>query len=143
MRLKRPFEISARLLPAVRIGDSWLSMDNTKTVRTKDRRLRHTFFLDGPAFGSKGYRDDQLRSGVGQLMTAQHIVESFKSFVSFLANAAEIHRGRMRRRERLSTTTDDCSFPPRVMAWCYQNEDVLQQLEMELEAGVGLLMLPP
>jgi hypothetical protein len=97
MQLRYPFLISARLLPALKIGDGWLSFD-PKT---------YVFYLDTPKFE---YKVDDFRPGCG------HGVQGcFNDILSFFESAVDEDR---------YPDIDDCDrlFPDRVTRWLVANE---------------------
>lgn len=107
MTLKPPFFISSRLLPALKIGDSTLSM-STKTL---------TFYLDEHKI--TGFRPAPHSS----------VQSRFDAMLSFMAAAAEaqnsVDRG------RYSDNAD--LFDPEVMRWCQENASEIEMVQYNLE----------
>jgi hypothetical protein len=127
MKLHPPFQISARLLPALRIGDAWLHLEYSDRPGNGGRDRFH-WTIDLP--GGQEFSDDDLQSGV-QGGTLQ---ETFGSLLAFLGAAAESYEWRMR--EGGSEPDPDGSehlFPPAVVEWAYQNDDEISLLRLEIE----------
>lgn len=121
MILHAPFEISARLLPALRIGDAWLSLESCEFTNGG----RATFILDyTDEHGKRAeYRDANLRSGA--MRPFESPVEAFETFISFLSAAAEA-----------SEDGDNADlFPPAVMAWAREAGDTISMDTWELYEG--------
>lgn len=115
MTLHPPFEISVRLLPAVRVGDATISIDFDG--QTRDGRTRYRWFIDLDS-GVDATGND-LCSGVG----GGSIQEGMASLLSFL-----------------SACVDDADlFPPDVAAWAAQNSDELSLLAIELDETPNLV----
>ena len=113
MILKPPFFISARLLPAVRIGDMTLSME--MLPRESDGRNRYRYFFDFPK--GKSVEGADLRSGC----QGGTLVEGFGSLLAFLDSAAS------------SASSDKCGFPPKVLRRVSDNESEVGALREQLE----------
>lgn len=113
MILKPPFIIGARLLPALKIGDSYLSME------VGDNGI--VFYLDTPdqEFEIHGFRP-------GLWMSTQGCFESILSFMLAASEAqAAVDNG------RFSDNAD--IFEPPVMCWCQENAEEIGGLLFELE----------
>jgi len=121
MKLQAPFEISARLLPSVHIGESFISI--TFDGETPDGRARYRYYLDTPTFD---YENNDLASGVG----GGSLQAGMESLLSFLGAAAEAYRYGMRGGSK-SENAD--LFPEHVMEWAYLNEDELGVRACEME----------
>lgn len=128
MKLSAPFLISARLLPAVRVGNATISLSHIK--RENSGRDCYSYHIDTPEFEHEG---DDLRTGC----QGGGYQDAMKSLLSFLSAAAESYRYHMFHRK--SEDDDPDSFPPEVMEWCYQNSDELQMLALELEEAGELI----
>lgn len=124
MILHSPFEISARLLPAVRVGKATISIEIAGT--TGEGRTCFRYFLDTPDFG---YFNDDLKSGCHCGGTIQ---EGMQSLLGFLVAAGE---------EWDCDSKGDCEsgFPDNVSQWAYQNSDELSMLECELQENKNLV----
>lgn len=111
MKLHAPFLISARLAPALKLGEhAWLSLVGVKDGDVYDLggyRDRVTFALDTPDFD---YETDDLMSGVGGFRSP---VEAFDAFLSFLGAAAEARNG----------GDNSTLFPAHVMVWATEHAD--------------------
>lgn len=111
MILHEPFIISARLLPALRIGDGTLSLSGVGLG--VEGRLNPCFILDTPDFE---YVDDRMQTGVGGSGT----VSMFVNFLGFLGAAAESYRYELWSR---SPGENSDLFPRHVLEWAYVNDD--------------------
>ena len=101
MILKPPFTIGARLLPALKIGDSYLSVDTEYGSVV--------FYLDTP---DQEFEIHGFRPGLG--MSVQGCFESLLSFMLSAAEAQDsVDVG------RFSDNAD--IFEPTVMRWCQEN----------------------
>ena len=129
MKLSSPFLISARLLPAIKIGESFVSLKHRGT--TSEGRDVYIYYIDTPEFE---YEGDDLKTGCqgGQYQ------EAMKSLLSFLSAAAESYSYQMQTREWGEGENADL-FPPNVMEWAYQYSDEIQMLSLELEEGGELI----
>lgn len=116
MILHPPFIISARLLPALKIGDGYLSWDGS------------VFYLDTPEFE---YVVDDFHPGAG--CDRQ---ECFRAILSFLDAALESRAYRIRT-GRESENED--LFPPHVLDWAEQYSDVIEMLSIDLEEVEDLI----
>lgn len=78
MRLHPPFIISARLAPALRIGDVTISL--VKVGPGPDRRSSATMVMDFP--DGRSYEDANLQSGCWGFSSTVAIFETYLSFLS-------------------------------------------------------------
>lgn len=84
MKLHAPFFISARLLPALKLGELTISME--MLPRESDGRNRYRYFIDPPAgCRAKPLEASDLRSGC----QGGTLVRGFGSLLCFLDSAAE------------------------------------------------------
>lgn len=60
MQLSHPFFIGARLLPAVKIGDTTVSIQYAKRAG-RDGRVRYRYYIDGGC----AYTNDDIQSWAG------------------------------------------------------------------------------
>lgn len=116
--LNAPFEISARLCAALRIGGAWVSLDYDllATARSQDnRRTVYRYFIDLP----DGYEHaaNDLKSGCG----GGTLQEGFASLLTFLDCA------------------DEELFPKCVVVWAKQNSTELEILKCEVQDTKGLI----
>lgn len=123
MRLTSPFEISARLMPAVRVGDAYLSLDLSGR-QSSDGRDIYEAYIDLPDGTEHAITD--LRSGC----QGGSVREGMAAFLSFLSAAGEAWRYR--------ESTGDCSdnvdlFSPAIVEWASAYSDELSLLECEIE----------
>ena len=122
MKINPPFIITPRLLPGLKIGDGFISLeyDGESGGRT---RYRHHIDIKAGEFS-----DNDLKSGVG----GGDLQEGFRSLLSFLGAAIESYRYR----KCVYTNNPDDNmtlFPKEVVEWAYQHSDTLQMLELEIE----------
>ena len=113
MILNPPFMISGRLLPALKINDSTLSLDPSKT----------RFYLDTPEM-SVSIKD--FIPGLGMKLQ-----DCFVCLLDFMAYAADIMNG------EASDGSDP--FNQDVMLWCQQNADGINDVKYELEDNEDLI----
>lgn len=122
MKLHSPFIITARLLPGLRVGDGFISLEYDGEA---GGRTRFRYHFDIPA-GS--FSDNELKSGVG----GGDLQSGFESLLSFLSAAVESYRYR-----KLQWTDDPDDnmhlFPREVVEWAYKYSDEIQMLELEIE----------
>ena len=111
MILHPPFKISARLLPALQIGDAWLSWNNFE------------FFLDRP--GEPEYVIDDFRPGLGAQPQ-----ECFAAILSFMDAAAESRQYRERTGRK---GENEDLFPPHIVDWIADNVNEIACLRLEIE----------
>lgn len=84
MKLQHPFFISARLLPALKIGQATLSYEAFEPPTWVGDRQAAKFYLDFP--DGRTYTDDSMQSGLGGFRS---IVVVFSTFLTFLSACAE------------------------------------------------------
>ena len=121
MILHEPFKIGARLLPALQIGDGWISMEWGGF--SSDHRAIGKYYIDIPA---GEYTGSDLKSGVG----GGSLQSMFASLLSFLGAAAESYGFEMR--TKMSGENTDL-FPRPVVEWAHRNSDEIGILEREIE----------
>lgn len=127
MKLHEPFIISARLLPALQVGDVCISLAYNGLMR--DRRMRYTVYLDRED-GTDVI--DDICSGVG----GGSLLEGFSTLLSLLGAAAESYSYRLRT-GRMAEHEDLFSEP--VVEWAYQYADEIEMLKIEIEERPGLI----
>ena len=124
MKLHSPFIISARLLPALRIGDATLSLDSGAV-----------FWLDLPD-GAEHRISDYRPSRM-----CRDVVRVFDDILAFLSAAAEAYRYRVfvLRETEPSEDSNESLFPPNVVEWAYQNSSEIgcAQLDIQDESGAA------
>ncbi len=101
MILKEPFRISARLLPALKIGEGWLSYDKETYV----------FYLDTPEFE---YVDNDFRPGC-----CHRVQDCFEDMMYFFEAAIEEYTYNLR--EGVQPAYGSL-FPEHVTKWLVANE---------------------
>jgi hypothetical protein len=120
MKLRPPFIISARLLPALKIGDVTLSLDDRYAHGDRDVC---TFYFDGPDFA---------HTDVGlSVLPGTPAQRCFESMLSFLGAAAEAW-------DR-PDSDNRTLFPPAVMQWANENSSEIYQVESDLEHNPNLI----
>jgi hypothetical protein len=128
MILHSPFFISARLMPAIEIGNVTISIAFSPTA-TKGKS-RYNVWFDFP--NGKSYQDTSLRSGG----CGGNLQEGMASLLSFLGAAGESYSYTMRT-GRKSDNAD--LFEKPIVKWAYQNLDEISMIAYELEETKGLL----
>lgn len=116
MILHPPFIIGARLTPALKIGDTYLSFDGS------------VFIIDMP-----GLTYEVTDYGPGAFHDTQ---ECFKDILCFMQAAAE-SRGYRLRTGKPGDNED--LFPPHIVDWIVANKDEIEGLACELEADDFLI----
>lgn len=110
MILHDPFKISARLLPALLINQSWLSWDGSN------------FFIDTPIFE---HVIDDLHPG-----PYADTQECFRAILSFMLAAGESRKYRERTGE---PGENEDLFPAHIVDWITDNYDELECLSSDIE----------
>ena len=116
MILTEPFRISARLLPALKINDTWLSWDDGEFVLD---------FHDGTE-----YVIDDFHGGIGGLQ------DYFEAILSFMSAAAESRQ--YRERTGRHGENEDL-FPPHIVDWIVDNLDEIECLQCDLTENLELI----
>lgn len=121
MTLTGPFIISARLMPAVKIGDATISIEYLSI--TSENRTRYRYHIDMP--DAKSFTGSDLKSGVG----GGSLQEGMCSLLSFLDACAESY-----------PDGDNADlFPKRIAEWAQQNSDEIGMLRCEIEEQKDLI----
>lgn len=128
MKLNKPFEISARLMPAVKVAGATISLECGRT--NSDGRTIYKAFIDLP--NGKEFAVNDLKSGC----QGGSLQEGMENLLSFLGAAAESYAYRMR--------TGYCGenedlFESAIIEWAYQNQDEIYCLELELQEHKDLI----
>lgn len=120
MQLKHPVIITPRLLPGIKIGNSWISLDPTDD----------SYYLDLETENGKHieYEGNDLRRGMGQ-----DTQSTLSALLSFMSACGESFAYGMRTTGNPRDGENTDLFPLSVAAWCYQNENELSMLSIELE----------
>ena len=127
MQLTSPLAISARLLPAVQIGNGWLSWDASKgTAHLDTPTFEHTVsdFRVGPQHMVGD--DDHIRACLGGLC-------------SFLGACAESRAYAVHMGGDEMDGENAKLFPPEVGEWAEQFSDEIGMIGCELENGCEAL----
>ena len=123
LTLRPPLHIGARLMPAVRVGDS-STIHILPTRRDPDGRVVWRYIIEDH---NRHVLDDatDLRSGTGDDIDPH---KAMATLLGFLTAAAEAYR------HTISGQDSDNSdlFPPDVCEWAYQHDDELAALALEL-----------
>jgi hypothetical protein len=122
MKLHPPFELSPRGLPAIRLGDAWLSLDEIVPTY-EDRDLAHFIFDfdDGTV-----YHDSHMKSAIGGF---DNPVLAFDAFFGFLEAAIEAMRWEIAT-GRQSENRD--LFPLEVCEWAHEHSDQIEEARAAL-----------
>lgn len=131
MILHSPIVISARLLPAVKIGDCTISVSHRGY--TPDGRLQFRFYYDRP--GRKTYVDNGQRSGVGARPNSRTIRSAIECQLGFLLHSVEARKSRERRGEAYDPNDPDSGenlFPRFVVAWADSMSSEIESAQCEL-----------
>ncbi len=129
MKLHAPFEISARLMPAVRIAGATLSL-NLSGRQTSDGRDVYVCWIDLPD-GSEHEITD-LRSGC----QGGSVQEGMGALLSFLSAAAESRQYRERTGRK---GENEDLFPAPVVDWAADNSDEISLIASEIEETPDLV----
>ena len=127
MKLQAPVIITPRLMPGVRVADSFVSIECDNY--TRDGRQAYRYHIDTPTFE---YSGGDLKSGVGN----GTLQSGLASLLAFLGAAAEAYSYTMRT-GRESDNSD--LFPAHVTEWAYQHSDELSMIGCELDETPGLI----
>ena len=118
LTLHKPFEISARLLPAISVGDGTLSLEHLG-----GRQWR--WYADIPAGEFQG---DDLQAGASH--NTQRV---FADLLCFLATAADSYRYSGWEGEHADL------FPQPVVLWAAEQGDDIDDLVLQVEETEGLI----
>lgn len=126
MQIKSPCIITPRLLPGIKIGDSFLSIEYE--IRPKDNQERDTYriYLDTPEFK---YTDADCQSSCG----GGTLQEGLRAVCSFMSACGEsfFHNGKDGENSDL--------YPEHVAEWCAANQEDLTMASVYLEENPGLI----
>ncbi len=134
MILSAPLIISARLLPAVKIGDCTISVAHRGY--DCEGRLQFGFYYDRP--GRKTYVDNSQRSGVGSRPNGKTIRQAMEAQLSFLLHAVEARESRERRGGKYDPADRDSGenlFPRFIVRWADANESEIEMAQFDLSEG--------
>lgn len=116
--LKDPFFISSWLTPAVRVANAVISIEYGDP--TPDGRVRYRYCID--FIGLSHHQGDDLKSGVG----GGTLKQGMESLLSFLSACGESNRPG-------HTGENADLFPPHIAEWCYENQDEIEMVRMQIE----------
>lgn len=128
MILHPPLIITSRLMPGLKIGDGFISLDYGS--RSRDNRMVYQVWIDLPDGNEHEITD--LRSGCG----GGGIQDGLASLLSFLGAAAESKQ--YRERTGREGENEDL-FTPAVVDWASENSDEIDMLACDLEEGAQLV----
>lgn len=130
MTLKTPFQISARLLPALQIGGAWINLEYSKRPG-RDGRTRYVWTIDLP--DGTEHTGDDLQSGCG----GGSLQEGFATLLSFLSACGEsVNYG-----TRTGQAGENADlFPAPVGLWAADHTDDLSMACIEIEESETALI---
>ena len=128
MNLKSPFCISARLAPALKIGDAYLSFDHGRFVFD---------FADGREHIVTDFNFPQGR--ISGKTDERFLQDGFSAILSFLGACVESRRYARGRGEDEMEGENSSLFPAFVGEWAEQNSDEIGMLDYEITEGADLL----
>lgn len=120
METYSPFIISARLLPAVRVGDATVSVEPTRN-RDRDGKPEWRWYVDFP--DGREFAGAELW-GWGD---AGEMLEALLSFLGACGESVSYHD----RTGRVGESAD--LFPAELARWCADNSDALSLASLECE----------
>jgi len=115
MTLKHPFCISYRLLPAVKVGDAYISIEFTKRPG-RDGMTRFKYYIDTPGFE---YSADDLQTWRGNLQ------DGMENLLVFLVAAA---------------AEPGYLFPEHVGEWADRHLCQLEELQLTISETPDLIV---
>jgi hypothetical protein len=125
MLLQHPVIITPRLLPGLRIGGAFISIEYG---RDRGHRQHYRYYID---IGDREYTEEDLSTG------CQHgLQNALGTLCSFLAACAE-SRSYVSRTGREGENAD--LFPDWIGEWAEQYSDELSMLSIELEESPELI----
>lgn len=130
MKLTDPIIITPRLLPGVRVGDAWISVEHAGATDYAGRgRIR--YYIDGPGFE---YENEDLSLPIRVAHTG--LQEALENLLGFIGAAGEAYRY-TQSTGRASENLD--LFPSAVNEWAYQHSDEIDMLRLEIEETPNLI----
>ena len=128
MILHPPLIITSRLLPGLKIGDTFISLGYGS--RSADNRMVYAVWIDLPDGTEHAIAD--LRSGCG----GGSIQDGLANLLGFLGAAAESRQYRERTGRE---GENEHLFAPAIVEWASENSDEISMLACELEEGESLV----
>lgn len=127
MILNSPFLISARLMPAVRIADAFISIEYASRPGDESR-VRYQYHIDAEKLTFTG---DDLQSGNGN--GSGDLQSGMECLLSFLGAAADAYAYKLRS-GRDSENAD--LFPADVVSWAHQNSEEICLAQLEIAEAI-------
>jgi len=115
MTLERPLIISARLLPAVKVGDDTLSIEFNEASKS------WAFFVDTK--DGKTFSDDGLR---GRFSDVREVFSCLFDFMLACAESVRFEKYSGRKGENSEL------FSPEIVDWIVDNQSAIEYLQFEL-----------
>lgn len=128
MKLNSPFLISARLAPALKIADAYLSFENGQFVFD---------FADGSEHVVTDFNFPQMR--VRGTTDERFLQDGFSAIMSFLGACAESRSYAERRGKDASEGENSGLFPESVGQWAQLHSDEIAMLDCEITEGADLI----
>lgn len=122
MKLSEPLLITPRLMPGVRIGDAFISIEYSRRPG-RGGRMRYRYYIDAPGFE---HTDDDLQSGA----QGGSLVDGLKSLLSFLSACAESRR--YGRAHGIQGENADL-FPDPIGEWAEANQDEIDMMGFAID----------
>lgn len=126
MLLKDPVVITGRLMPGVKVGDAFVSIEYSDRAG-RDGRVRYRWYAD--LADGREFTGDDLQSGCG----GDGLQGGLESLLSFLGAFAESWRYGGADGENADL------FPEGLAEWAMQNSDEISMLQIELEETLDLI----
>lgn len=144
MLLKDPVMITARLMPGVKIGDAFVSIEYSDH-EGRDGRTRYSWYVD--LADGREFSGDDLQSGCGG-GSLQAGLESLLSFLGafaeswqyFIRNGGEMPVKTSAQVKALTFEVENMNlFHAGMAEWAMQNSDEISMLAIELEETKDLI----
>ena len=129
MKLASPIIITPRLLPGVRVGNAFISIE---CDGLSFGRLRYRWHIDLP--NGQEFTCNDLYSGVG----AGTLQGGLSSLLSFLGAFAESHSYALRTGDEAGENSN--LFPEELKDWAMENSEEIDMLSIELEENPYLIV---
>jgi hypothetical protein len=123
LTLHHPLQISPRLLPALQVGNAWISIEPGGVA--VGGRLEWHWHID--VHGAFEWSGRDLQTGPQHTDNEEGYRQAMSALLSFLMHAAECYRH--------DSDYEDSSFSTAVVHWAYQYDDELGMAQVELEEG--------
>lgn len=122
MIIHSPLCITPRLLPGVKIGEGWVSIEYDGW--TNDGRRQYQYHVDIPGYS---HSNNALSSGIVLNASLQSGLESLLTFLGAFAESVQYSE----RTGRESENGD--MFPSELREWATENSDEFTMIQLELE----------